>query len=193
MRTRSSSRTRRPTEQEIEDIFGGNLCRCTGYRPILHGVRTLACDHDAAGDQTQQCVTDPAFPVQCRDASWPDPPRRAPAAGRIGGRSTSAAAAGNGIARSRSRRSSGSRRSSSSEAGRERVKLVFGNTASGVYQDEKPRYFIDISAIAELGEIAEDEAGIHVGAAVTIQRLIDVATDAIGRTAGRGDDRACGP
>src|SRR4051794_16890873 len=30
-----------PAEREIEDIFGGNLCRCTGYRPILRGVRTL--------------------------------------------------------------------------------------------------------------------------------------------------------
>ncbi len=28
-----------PSQQEIEDIFGGNLCRCTGYRPILHGFR----------------------------------------------------------------------------------------------------------------------------------------------------------
>ena len=30
-----------PTEQEIEDIFGGNLCRCTGYRPILHAMRDV--------------------------------------------------------------------------------------------------------------------------------------------------------
>src|SRR5437016_1965272 len=29
-----------PTERELEDIFGGNLCRCTGYRPLLHGMRT---------------------------------------------------------------------------------------------------------------------------------------------------------
>jgi xanthine dehydrogenase/oxidase len=46
---------RQRTQQEIEDIFGGNLCRCTGYRPILHAVRTLARDYDAARDQTQKC------------------------------------------------------------------------------------------------------------------------------------------
>src|SRR3954470_13798174 len=55
-----------PTELELEDIFGGNLCRCTGYRPILHGVRTLASDHDAEGDRTQRCVPDPLFPIKCR-------------------------------------------------------------------------------------------------------------------------------
>ena len=31
------------TQDELENIYGGNLCRCTGYRPILTGVRTLAC------------------------------------------------------------------------------------------------------------------------------------------------------
>ena len=51
-----------PSEREIEDIFGGNLCRCTGYRPILHAVRTLAGDYDAAADQTQKCLIDPSLP-----------------------------------------------------------------------------------------------------------------------------------
>jgi len=54
------------SEQEIEDIFGGNLCRCTGYRPILHGVRTLAHDYDAATDGTRKCVIDPTFPIRAR-------------------------------------------------------------------------------------------------------------------------------
>ncbi|KAM8946598.1 xanthine dehydrogenase/oxidase isoform 2-T2 [Pelodytes ibericus] len=30
-----------PTLEEIEDTFQGNLCRCTGYRPILQGFKTF--------------------------------------------------------------------------------------------------------------------------------------------------------
>src|SRR5205085_7093768 len=32
------------TQREIEEIFDGNLCRCTGYRPILTGMKTFASD-----------------------------------------------------------------------------------------------------------------------------------------------------
>ncbi|KAJ1663896.1 hypothetical protein IW140_004251 [Coemansia sp. RSA 1813] len=31
-----------PTEREIEECFDGNLCRCTGYRPILDAAKTFA-------------------------------------------------------------------------------------------------------------------------------------------------------
>jgi xanthine dehydrogenase/oxidase len=33
-----------PTKKEIEDVFDGNLCRCTGYRAILTGMKTFASD-----------------------------------------------------------------------------------------------------------------------------------------------------
>jgi len=31
-----------PTEEEIRDALGGNLCRCTGYQPIMAAVRRAA-------------------------------------------------------------------------------------------------------------------------------------------------------
>lgn len=38
----------RITSKEIENSFGGNLCRCTGYRPILDTMKSFAsnCEYD---------------------------------------------------------------------------------------------------------------------------------------------------
>jgi xanthine dehydrogenase/oxidase len=168
------------TQHEMEDIFGGNLCRCTGYRPILHGVRTLASDYDATSDHTQKCLIDPGFPIKQKPGltrielqQLPRDSARQPlhftGSGREWYRPVSLAQAHQ------------LKKEFVSKVGRELVKLVSGNTASGVYQSELPAYFIDISSINELFTLAEEETGVRVGSGVPIQRLMDFAGEVIER------------
>ncbi len=67
------------------------------------------------------------------------------------------------------------KKSAVEQLGRENVKMLFGNTASGVYPDEKPRVAIDISRIKELTALRENASGITVGATTPIQHLLEFA------------------
>lgn len=168
-----------PSQQDIENIYGGNLCRCTGYRPILQGMRTFASDYNAEADTTQKCLIDPTFYVNFKNEMTPinleklPEFEQSPKAFHFKSKDLELIRP---LTISEAHRL---KKKYSSEFGRESVKLICGNTASGVYQNEHSKYLIDISSIAELSKLEENDVGLYVGASVPIQQLVDFTSEVI--------------
>ncbi|MEY2519259.1 MAG: hypothetical protein QOF24_1018, partial [Verrucomicrobiota bacterium] len=159
------------TKKEIEDAFDGNLCRCTGYRAILTGMKTFASDWSKADEKDRMpCLEDhvseaqlpaavripfpkaargPAEPVSAQDSNqeWRTPISLTELAAIL-----------------------------QTHRG-EKIRLVHGNTSYGVYKDEYPetKLFVDIRLIPELhdaGGVKDKE--LVVAAGTTYSDLIDL-------------------
>lgn len=156
-----------PNRQQVEDAFGGNLCRCTGYRPILDGMGTFAADAPPA---SKPCEADPFFPLKLRSAPVAvEVPAAKPeplyfASGKAHWFRPASLAEALEL-----------KRVASDSLGRQQVKPVVGNTASGIYPDETARCYIDLSRVPELNVLAASGDGLTVGAAVSIQHLLEFA------------------
>jgi len=160
---------------DLEKIYGGNLCRCTGYRPILTGVRTLASDYQAENDKSQQCLVDPSFDVQVKNNLTTIDLQELPTFNSPQ-RVLHFKAHGHEWFRPGSLDEVMHLKKQLVEThGRKNVKIISGNTASGVYPDEKSLYLIDISRVQALTGLSKNQSDIIVGATISIQRLLDFA------------------
>ncbi|MEX2282324.1 MAG: molybdopterin cofactor-binding domain-containing protein [Gemmatimonadota bacterium] len=184
------------TEQQIEDRFAGNICRCTGYRAILHAMRSFADDareREQVSAMVIRASKNGPQPVQTLPLPENQRPFRNNPTRKAGDYSTPESI--NAFLKEHSQP-----RKLYFEANgyqwfkpttldqlydlRQQygtdpnvVRLVVGNTSTGVYKKdvEDPHILIDIAGIPDLNFVTNSENGpISVGAAVTLERLIDI-------------------
>ena len=159
---------KRWTPEEIEQQFDGNLCRCTGYRAILQGMKELSPDYDPKGSMS--CIVDPAErPKQSHKivATFPDvlkEPSRPASYARGRFRWT----------RPVTLKQLYEARAAAAMDPECDVKLVVGNTSIGIYPlyQDNPHALIDISQVPELRAREVTDEALLVGGAVTYSEMI---------------------
>jgi xanthine dehydrogenase/oxidase len=167
------------TKKEIEDIFDGNICRCTGYRSILTGMKTFASDWTEKDESERMpCIGDDEVKSQLPAPYIVIPfPKGAKQAmqgseGADGDRQwvrpDTLPALVAQIRKYRDRRAF----------------LIHGNTAYGIYKQEflDADVLIDIRLVPELNAApAVSGDGIKVSAGTTYSELIAILEAAIAK------------
>nr|WRO64413.1 abscisic aldehyde oxidase 3 [Paeonia suffruticosa] len=162
------------TVSEAEKATVGNLCRCTGYRPIVDACKSFAADVDMEdlginsfwkkGESEEVKVS------------------RLPFYNRLDGISTFPEFLKENIKSAvllNSKKHFWYNPASTEELQHlqdtgTRIKLVVGNTGMGYYKElEHYDSYIDLKYIPELTIIRRDHSGIEIGAAVTISKAIE--------------------
>ncbi|KAJ4890583.1 Indole-3-acetaldehyde oxidase [Raphanus sativus] len=156
------------TVLEAEKAVSGNLCRCTGYRPIVDACKSFAADVD---------IEDLGFNSFCKKTSLPPFDSSDVCSFPEFLKDEVNKSIDSGLHRWCSpgsveelQRLLGACNSDGLS-----VKLVAGNTSTGYYKDERERSYgkyVDLTRIAEMREIRESRNGVEIGAAVTISKVI---------------------
>ncbi|XP_055686789.1 uncharacterized protein LOC129792085 isoform X2 [Lutzomyia longipalpis] len=156
------------TMEQVENSFGGNICRCTGYRPILDAYKSLAVD------------ADPALKAACGDIE--DLPKVCPKTGEnCVGRCHKSEALHMPLADGKEWHrvyTVGDILKVLETVGDRPYMLVAGNTAHGVYRRSREiEVFLDVNAVEELRTHAIGET-LDVGANIPLTEFMQVLTEA---------------
>ncbi|XP_006650706.2 probable aldehyde oxidase 2 [Oryza brachyantha] len=179
------------TAAEAEKAISGNLCRCTGYRPIVDACKSFAADVDLedlglnafwkkGADERADASKLPAYSggaaAVCTFPEFLKSEIRS-SMGQANGGAPAVAVTGDGWFHPKSIEEFQMLLDSNLFDERS-VKIVASNTGSGVYKDQDLHAkYINISHIPELSAINRSSKGVELGAAVSISKAIEILSD----------------
>ncbi|KAJ7565972.1 hypothetical protein O6H91_02G083300 [Diphasiastrum complanatum] len=151
-----------PGPQQIESQLDGNLCRCTGYRPILDAFQTFSCKIDKSPTKgadlrcTRQQVDIEDLGVNARSLPY----------------NKELKVSRDGYTWIRVNSQFKLYDILKANEGITGIRLVRGNTSIGVYPQDLAKVSVDISSIPVLSQVNVNEQGITIGGAATITDLM---------------------
>lgn len=151
---------------DVENSFGGNICRCTGYRPILDAFKTLSgAGVDIEDLSTMSCKT------KCKDKT-------------CGGICVSGMRALDIVFADNRQWITVQNLANLLDVLKTKVAhqpymLVSGDTAHGVYRrPENLQIFIDINSVPELHRNSISNEGLIIGGSVNLTEVMTILVNA---------------
>ncbi|KAB2080642.1 hypothetical protein ES319_A05G079700v1 [Gossypium barbadense] len=167
------------TVTEAEKAIAGNLCRCTGYRPIADACKSFSADVDmedlgynsfwkkGESDEVKMSRL-PAYNHNHASSKFPEFLKKEIKAG-----ANLCSKLYHWYSPTSIEQLQSFLQKNEAEDGTS-MKIVVGNTGMGYYKEQE-HYdkYIDLKHIPELSIIVQDQTGIEIGAAVTISKAIE--------------------
>uniref|UniRef100_T1PJV0 Molybdopterin-binding domain of aldehyde dehydrogenase n=1 Tax=Musca domestica TaxID=7370 RepID=T1PJV0_MUSDO len=158
------------TMDEVENSFGGNICRCTGYRPILDAMKSFALDSTIK------------IPEECQDIEDLTN-KKCPKTGQMCAgqchKSLESLLYADGSQWYWPKKLDELFATLSKIDSNEHYMLVAGNTAHGVYRrPDSLKHFIDVNGIADLKKHDLSKDGLVLGGNLSLTEAMDIFTEA---------------
>ncbi|XP_075144825.1 uncharacterized protein LOC142219934 [Haematobia irritans] len=158
------------TMEEVENSFGGNICRCTGYRPILDAMKSFATDSNI--EVPQECL-------DIEDLTKKTCPKSGQPCAGLCHKPLQSLSYDDGSAWYWPKDLTELFDILSKMDANDEYMLVAGNTAHGVYRrSENVKHFIGINAIGPLKKYELSKDKLTLGANLSLTEAMDIFANA---------------